>query len=177
ARNHGLSESRGEWIVVLDSDDELEPGIVGAITALPSAAALVSCEARYFDENYEEYRPIQRYELLYKRFGRTPLDPFLWFDFYYHGIVARRWVLEAIGGYDPKLKVGEDQDVLLRALEAIDIASVHFLRSLGYHYRRNAAGVCVTAWPEVLKGYTATMLKAAARRGASFGGCRLKGPM
>src|SRR5205814_2339040 len=108
----------------------------------------------------------------YARFGKTSADPFLWFDFYYHGIIARSTLVKKIGGYTSALEVGEDQDVLLRACEALSIGQVLFWNDISYFYRQNPYGVCSTRWQEVEENYLATMLSAATRRGAAFEACR-----
>ncbi len=74
-----------------------------------------------------------------------------------------------------ELRVGEDQDVLLRALEVISPDEVAFFSQIGYEYRENPGGVCKRRWKEVLRNYLATMLQGAKRRGGAFTGCRFGG--
>ena len=175
ARNQGLRLASGDWIVVLDSDDYLASTLSHSLHQLPSEAALACFAVRYFGEVDAEYRTISRWRGLYSRFGKTAADPFLWFDFYYHGIIARRQVINNIGGYNDDFIVGEDQDILLRACEAIDVESVFFCDEVGYHYRDNPQGVCATRWDEVEENYGMTMVAAARRRGAMFTKCRMLG--
>jgi glycosyltransferase involved in cell wall biosynthesis len=177
ARNVALEKAKGEWIIVLDSDDELTAAILKSLISAPPKTGLLSLAAEYFCDSpsFLERRPVSRYARLYSSFGGTLLDPFLWFDFYYHGIVARRRVLLEIGGYDPSLKVGEDQDVLLRAAYQAGVNSVHFCDYVSYRYRQNPLGVCASRWPDVLSAYTRTMLVAARVRGAHFTECRFGG--
>ncbi len=171
ARNHALESASGQWIIVLDSDDRLTPDIISALANLPDFAQVVCVEVNYFDECMAEHRPITRYERLFQMYGGTTRDPFLWFDFYYHGIITRRSLLNEIGGYNPALRIGEDQDILLRATEAVATDQVFFLNQVGYEYRNNPAGVCNSRWSEVAANYTRTMLEAANRRGGRFVGC------
>lgn len=89
--------------------------------------------------------------------------------------MARRHLIDSIGGYNADLEVGEDQDILLRACEAIDIGGVFFCDKIGYHYRDNPHGVCATRWNEVERNYGLTMVAAARRRGAKFTKCRMRG--
>ena len=172
ARNEGIRRANYDWIVVLDSDDWLAPNLFRNITLLPPNIKLVNCSVEYFDEHIIEYRPVTRWRTLYNHFGRTIADPFLWFDFYYHGIIAKKKLLNNIGGYKNNLKLGEDQDILIRACEAIKTEDLYFMDEVGYHYRNNREGVCTRYWPIVEKNYCATMTEASRRRGSIFIDCK-----
>lgn len=175
ARNIALKKATGRWVVVLDSDDRLASNIGSVLIALPSHIGLVAFEATYFSDDTSEHRRIRYFEQLFNSYGGTVLDPFLWFDFYYHGIIARTNLLRRIGGYLDELEVGEDQDILFRAVEALPHEEVCFVHEVGYEYRNNPAGVCFQRWEAVKDNYTATMLAAAKRRGANFRDCRFAG--
>jgi glycosyltransferase involved in cell wall biosynthesis len=175
ARNAALDRVETEWTIVLDSDDRLAPSIVQEVGRLPRNMALACFEVDYFDDHSSQHRSIRRFETLYKKHGRSELDPFLWFDFYYHGIIARTSLLRAIGGFISALSVGEDQDILLRATEQIPVEAVAFVNKRGYQYRANPNGVCALRWAEVERNYCRTMLAAANRRGAEFSMCRHAG--
>jgi glycosyltransferase involved in cell wall biosynthesis len=176
ARNIGISNAVGDWIVVLDSDDEISPEIVNALSSLDSKVSLVCCRAEYLKiDGTIEIRAVSQWEKLFKKFAFSIVDPFLWYDFYYHGLIARRSIIDAIGGYNNTLRIGEDQDILLRACESIPLSGITFIDRVGYRYRENPFGVCNTHWSEVEKNYTSTMVAAARRRGADFSACRLAG--
>ena len=175
ARNVALENAAGKWVVVLDSDDRLAPNLGRVLLALPSHLGLVAFEATYFSDDTCEHRRIRHFEQLFNSYGGTVLDPLLWFDFYYHGIIARKNLLRRIGGYLDELEVGEDQDILFRAVEALPREQVCFVHEIGYEYRNNPAGVCCQRWEAVKCNYTATMLAAANRRGANFRDCRFAG--
>jgi len=175
ARNLGFRAASGEWILVLDSDDRVSDDVTRILMEMPRSVSLTAFEARYFSGAHSEHRRLAIFEGLFRRYAGTSLDPFLWFDFYYHGIIARRDLLLKIGGYRAELQVGEDQDVLLRALEVISPDEVAFFSQIGYEYRENPGGVCKRRWKEVLRNYLATMLQGAKRRGGAFTGCRFGG--
>lgn len=175
ARNGGIRQANGEWVVVLDSDDLLSPSLADELRGMPKNAKLACFAVQYFGAEFVENRPVSRWRDLYRRFGRTSADPFLWFDFYYHGIIAKLDLVRGIGGYDDALELGEDQDILLRACEAQTIENVVFCDQIGYRYRRNPDGVCALRWKEVERNYGATMVAGARRRGADFSQCRFSG--
>lgn len=177
ARNYGLGLASGDWILVLDSDDQLEAGVINHLSALPDSVYVLSMAAEYFGQpgRLAERRGVTRYQQLFCDYGLSMLDPFLWFDFYYHGIFARRDLMNAVGGYRDDLRVGEDQDVLLRCIERAGRSGVAFVDEVGYRYRWNPRGVCATQWAGVEAGYCESMLGGALRRGASFKGCRHAG--
>lgn len=175
ARNLGLDSARGLWTVVLDSDDRLTPGLWDVIQSAPCSAMLVSVDSVYFDSQSNSRMRTRVFERLFRRHGGTALDPFLWFDFYYHGIIARTSLLKEVGGYRAEYAVGEDQDVLFRAIERCGPQRVHFDGRIGYEYRNNPVGVCKTRWDEVLANYSASMLEGVYRRGQSPQSCRFGG--
>lgn len=173
ARNTGLKEAKGDWIVILDSDDQLTAKTANILNCLDDEAAFVCFAVQYLKvDGGVEVRRVRTWERLFRKHALTPRDPFLWFDFYYHGMIARRWVFEQIGGYNSEMKVGEDQDVLLRACELLKAKGIFFIDEFGYRYRQNPSGICATRWEEVELNYTATMVAGARRRGAQFSDCR-----
>lgn len=176
ARNEAIKRASGDWIVVLDSDDALATDLAQTLGRLPDSQKLVCFDVDFIrTEGTIERRRVRHWAQLYQEFGLTTKDPFLWFDFYYHGLIARTEVVAEVEGYKDDLVVGEDQDILLRVCEAIAVEQVEFIRHVGYRYRDNIDGVCRQRWAEVEDNYTQTMLAGARRRGASFDSCRFAG--
>ncbi|HBX51339.1 MAG: hypothetical protein A2275_08145 [Bacteroidetes bacterium RIFOXYA12_FULL_35_11] len=175
ARNEAINLSNGEWVISLDSDDKLEPHLIQELKNLNKHVNIAAFEVNYFNSNSSEYRKLNKFKQWFEEFGLTDLDPFLWFDFYYHGIIAKKNIIEKIGCYDNFLKVGEDQDILIKVVHSMKKENVAFIEKLGYHYRNNENGVCKKNWDEVLLGYTSSMLKSMKRLNQLFIECRFGG--
>jgi glycosyltransferase involved in cell wall biosynthesis len=116
ARNRGLKESTGEYLVFLDADDRLHPSAVEAgvrhLERVPGAAfAYGRCNLIGADGAWlaASDRPIVEGDhyraLLYGNFLPNPA-----------AMIFRRVVLETVGGFNvsPKVKGAEDYELCLR---------------------------------------------------------------
>lgn len=175
ARNRAFRHVKGDWVVVVDSDDRVAQCLSQLLRAFPSSIQLVCCAVHFFDERCVEYRNTGHWKDLYAKFGRSTADPFLWFDFYYHGLIARAELIAKVGGYNESLRVGEDQDILFRICEQIETSQVAFTDEVGYYYRRNPQGICHQYWSAVRYNYEKSMLQSMNRRGAQYSHCRFVG--
>jgi hypothetical protein len=134
ARNTGIGEARGEFIVPLDADDELLPGYLAAmVDSLEDdpEAAFAHCWAELFgDVNWVwATRPYNPYTVL---LSNSVLQV----------ATFRRAVWEAVGGYDETMTHGnEDWDLWLRIQEA-GWGNVQIREPL-YRYRKHGISMSV----------------------------------
>lgn len=117
ARNAAIAAAEGEFIVVLDSDDELMPD---GLERLAERVTQPGYDWVYVD--YEEVLPnshsrirLPSYpspERLRNAILTRPRLPFK-----HSGMTVRRSLLVAIGGYDERLSIKVDVELMLRAIE------------------------------------------------------------
>ena len=114
ARNTGIAASIAPLIAFLDADDEWLPRrLQDQLPLHRRQLAFSFCgshevdgDGRRLGDTFMEWRPVRGTEawraLLARNFVATPT------------VIADRQALLRVGGFDPKLKVGEDQDLWIR---------------------------------------------------------------
>ncbi|WP_051305211.1 glycosyltransferase [Desulfogranum mediterraneum] len=129
ARNNGISEARGEYILPLDADDRIGPTYLEqAVRILEQSPdiGIVYCRARLFGELESEWI-LPEYSL-----DNMLLDNVIFCSSFF-----RRSQWQAVGGYDPAMVHGwEDWDFWLSLIE--QGALVHKIPEILFHYRITA---------------------------------------
>jgi GT2 family glycosyltransferase len=128
ATNRALEAATGEWIVLLDHDDTLEPDALAEIVA--AAKAEPEADVIYSDED--------KLDELDRRFMphfKPDWDPDLLLAYPYlgHVLAVRHDLMRRIGGFRPEFDGSQDYDVMLRTTELA--RRVAHIPKILYHWR------------------------------------------
>jgi GT2 family glycosyltransferase len=129
ASNAALEMARGEFVALLDHDDELTPDalaeVVSHLNARPEADVIYSDEDK-LDLAGARCDP-------YFKPDWSP-DHFLSCMYTCHFMVIRRSVIESVGGFRKGYEGAQDYDLLLRMMERT--SAVHHIPRILYHWRK-----------------------------------------
>ncbi|MGD9561783.1 MAG: glycosyltransferase [Pyrinomonadaceae bacterium] len=130
ASNSALEIAKGEYIVLLDHDDELSPDalyrVAKTVNAFPDAAIIYSDED-LIDENGRRFGPKFKPD-----FSR---DLFYSLNLMTHLCAYRTEVLRSVGGFRIGLEGSQDYDLELRVLEQIEESQIRHIPRVLYHWR------------------------------------------
>lgn len=137
ATNATLKLATGEYIGLLDHDDELTPDALYEVVAAINAH---DPDLIYSDEDFLDLEGRRANPHFKPDFSP---DLLLSHNYVTHFVVLRRALFERIGGFDSRYDGAQDYDLVLRATEAT--AAIHHIPKILYHWRMSAASTSFDA--------------------------------
>lgn len=148
ASNTALAMASGQFVALLDHDDELRPHAL-----LEMAEALAADPARkllYSDEDKIDGQG-RRFDPYFKPDWNP--DLLLGQNYVCHLTVIDSELVRSVGGFRPGLEGSQDHDLILRCIERLAPAQVHHIPKVLYHWRAIEGS---TALRREAKDYAAT---------------------
>ncbi len=171
ASNAALALAAGEFVVLLDHDDELAP------EALYELAALLNTHPDA-DVVYSDYDKLDERGARSEPFFKPDWSPELLLSYMYlcHMSAARRSLIEAVGGFRVEYAGAQDYDLFLRLTERT--TRIHHIPQILYHWRKVPGSTATTprAKTWATDAGRAALADAVARRGWRADVLEGKGP-
>ncbi len=130
ASNSAIEMANGDYIALLDHDDELSPTalyeVVNEINRFPNAKLI------YSDEDKVDESGI--HSLPYYKPDFNP-DLFLSHNMFNHLSVYKTYIVKEIGGFRTEYNGAQDYDLALRIIEKIHPSEIRHIDKVLYHFR------------------------------------------
>lgn len=140
ASNSAADLARGEWIVLLDHDDELAENalseIVFAINENSNVALIYSDEDK-IDINGNRKEPYFKTDWNYHLFLSQ--------NMFSHIGVYKTDIFNLVGGFRAGFEGAQDYDLALRCIEKVDRTQIHHIPKILYHWRQLPGSTSITA--------------------------------
>jgi len=179
ASNSALKNAKGDFVVLLDHDDELHPHalleLARAINAFPNGQLFYSDEDK-----------IDQYGVRSQPAFKPDFDQniFLSFNYLGHMIALKRSLVMEIGGFRSWCDGAQDWDLLIRATEVLRPSEIKHIRKPLYHWRMHGDSTSLNldakpyvakAWARVLQDHVQRKKKSVTvTEGLFYGSMRLK---
>ncbi len=162
ATNSALETARGTFVALLDHDDLLAPGALGAV----AAALARQPSARFLYTDRDKVDDLDRHHDVELRGGWNPAMG-LTHNFVHHLTVIRRDLVTDAGGFDPAFPGCQDLALYLRCHELVAPGEIVHVPVLAYHWRCHSGSTASRGdqKPYMMDSARRTITAALARRG------------
>ena len=162
ASNTAVRLALGDYIVLLDHDDELHPAALVEIARRLNNSA--DADLIYSDEDKIDNEG-RRFAPSFKPSFDTGLISA--FNYIGHLVCIRRILVEKVGGFRPECDGSQDWDLLLRVIEQIRPEHIQHIHKPLYHWRSHpgSTAMSLAAKPHVHRAWRRVLNDHAARTG------------
>jgi glycosyltransferase involved in cell wall biosynthesis len=179
ASNTALKTAKGDFVVLLDHDDELHP--FALLEVVRHLNTNETADLIYSDEDKIDHIGRRSQPAFKPDFD---MDMFLSFDYLGHLVALRRSLVSRIGGFRSVCDGSQDWDLLIRAVEVTGPSRVGHIAKPLYHWRMHEDSTAFDlyskpyaryAWARVISEHIErTGKKASAEPGLFYGSTRIK---
>ena len=176
ARNAAASNADGEYYLLLDSDDVLDPRAVEVAVETfernPDADLLYSDNVKFTwpDLGLYQFRKKHVYARWLDEFKNTRYDPIFQASFVLGLLGMRASTFRALGGYTEEVDVGEDIDFLVRAHALSEANTFVHIPEVLYFRRHSETSLSRRRQDELHDNTAESMLQAARESGLDVSG-------
>ena len=126
--NQALMMARGEYLGLLDADDELSPGALDEV--------VLALNIDDYDLVYSDHEVVERYGVSDRIFFKPDWSPdyLLSTNYLAHLVVFKKKLLDLAGNFNPALEEAQDYDLLLRLTEKTQ--KIYHIPKVLYRWRK-----------------------------------------
>jgi glycosyltransferase involved in cell wall biosynthesis len=159
SRNKAIDHSKGDWVLILDSDDVLEKtALEDLVHAIQSDTVMVYSDHARSSCDLKEITYIRKkslYHSLLKKFSRNQLyNPIYSSVYISHGEVIKKDIFAEIEGYNKE--IGEKPPIWIDIFEMYGFTTIKHIPKVLYYYRENKDGIANQKHLELIKSHEET---------------------